>query len=182
MPCIQLSYSPMSDIHLVLMIPLGRRWKSYSVPSTTTVWPALFPPCKKTQTWLSYPYNINVHYTLWILAGWLPKTTIYILVSIWKFYADPYLPFLRPETGQMGKDRNQSTCPGPIFWTAMAKRLTSRLKLSLTWPSHMSKLACECNPASLVKGCTQACEWHLVRLWTSLLQSSRLESLLSKRS
>lgn len=37
---------PISDVLLVLMIPLGRRWKSYSFPSTTTVCPALFPPCK----------------------------------------------------------------------------------------------------------------------------------------
>lgn len=61
---------------------------------------------------------------------------------------------------------------GPIF-------LTSLFELSLTWPSHMSKLACECNPASLVRGCAQACGWHLVRLWTSLLQSSRVEFLLN---
>ena len=27
------------------MMPLGSRWKSYSMPSTTTVWPALLPPC-----------------------------------------------------------------------------------------------------------------------------------------
>lgn len=34
------------------MIPLGRRWKSYSLPSTTTVCPALFPPCRFNQgTW-----------------------------------------------------------------------------------------------------------------------------------
>lgn len=37
----------MSDVLLVLMIPLGRRWKSYSLPSTTTVCPALLPPCKE---------------------------------------------------------------------------------------------------------------------------------------
>lgn len=36
----------MSDMLLGLMIPLGRRWKSYSLPSTTTVCPALLPPCK----------------------------------------------------------------------------------------------------------------------------------------
>lgn len=34
----------MKDTALVLMMPLGSRWKSYSLPSTTTVWPALFPP------------------------------------------------------------------------------------------------------------------------------------------
>lgn len=43
------SQSPMNDMHLVLIIPLGRRWKSYSFSSTTTVWPALFPPCRETQ-------------------------------------------------------------------------------------------------------------------------------------
>lgn len=37
-------HSPMKDTALVLMIPLGSRWKSYSLPSTTTVWPALLPP------------------------------------------------------------------------------------------------------------------------------------------
>lgn len=37
-------YVPITDLHLGLMIPLGRRWKSYSRSSTTTVWPALFPP------------------------------------------------------------------------------------------------------------------------------------------
>lgn len=37
----------MRDVLLVLMIPLGRRWKSYSLPSTTTVCPALLPPCKE---------------------------------------------------------------------------------------------------------------------------------------
>ena len=34
----------MKDTALVLMMPLGNRWKSYSLPSTTTVWPALLPP------------------------------------------------------------------------------------------------------------------------------------------
>lgn len=38
------AHSPMKDTALVLMMPLGRRWKSYSLPSTTTVWPALLPP------------------------------------------------------------------------------------------------------------------------------------------
>lgn len=37
-------HSPMKDTALVLMMPLGNRWKSYSLPSTTTVWPALLPP------------------------------------------------------------------------------------------------------------------------------------------
>jgi len=36
------------DLHLGLIIPLGRRWKSNSAPSTTTVCPALFPPCEIT--------------------------------------------------------------------------------------------------------------------------------------
>lgn len=39
----------MSDVLLGLMIPLGRRWKSYSLPSTTTVCPALLPPYKLKQ-------------------------------------------------------------------------------------------------------------------------------------
>ena len=37
-------HSPMKDTALGLMIPLGSRWKSYSLPSTTTVCPALLPP------------------------------------------------------------------------------------------------------------------------------------------
>lgn len=37
-------YSPMIETHFSLMIPLGKRWKSNSVPLTTTVWPALLPP------------------------------------------------------------------------------------------------------------------------------------------
>lgn len=37
-------HSPMKDTALGLMMPLGSRWKSYSLPSTTTVWPALLPP------------------------------------------------------------------------------------------------------------------------------------------
>lgn len=41
-----LSSLPMREVLLELMIPLGRRWKSYSLPSTTTVCPALLPPCK----------------------------------------------------------------------------------------------------------------------------------------
>lgn len=35
---------PINEIAFGLMMPLGNRWKSYSFPSTTTVWPALFPP------------------------------------------------------------------------------------------------------------------------------------------
>ena len=35
---------PITDLHLGLIMPLGRRWKSYSRSPTTTVWPALFPP------------------------------------------------------------------------------------------------------------------------------------------
>lgn len=37
-------YSPIIEIHFSLIIPLGKRWKSKSLPSTTTVWPALLPP------------------------------------------------------------------------------------------------------------------------------------------
>lgn len=37
-------YSPMNAVTFGLIIPLGKRWKSYSTESTTTVWPALFPP------------------------------------------------------------------------------------------------------------------------------------------
>lgn len=36
-------------LHLGLMIPLGSKWKSYSRSSTTTVCPALLPPCKTHQ-------------------------------------------------------------------------------------------------------------------------------------
>lgn len=53
---VRLSFSPMNDVHLVLIIPLGRRWKSYSFSSTTTVWPALFPPCGVTETLDSRPH------------------------------------------------------------------------------------------------------------------------------
>lgn len=47
-------YPPMKAVTLGLMMPLGRRWKSYSTESTTTVCPALLPPCRGesgTQTW-----------------------------------------------------------------------------------------------------------------------------------
>lgn len=43
----------MKDMALVLMMPLGSRWKSYSLPSTTTVWPALLPPWEQKTNWLS---------------------------------------------------------------------------------------------------------------------------------
>lgn len=39
-------YPPMKAVTLGLMMPLGRRWKSYSTESTTTVCPALLPPCR----------------------------------------------------------------------------------------------------------------------------------------
>lgn len=39
-------YAPMKPVTLGLMMPLGRRWKSYSTESTTTVCPALLPPCR----------------------------------------------------------------------------------------------------------------------------------------
>ena len=38
---------PIKAVTFGLMIPLGRRWKSYSTESTTTVCPALFPPCDR---------------------------------------------------------------------------------------------------------------------------------------
>lgn len=37
---------PMKETAFLLSTPLGSRWKSYSTESTTTVWPALFPPWK----------------------------------------------------------------------------------------------------------------------------------------
>lgn len=37
----------MKDTALLLMMPLGSRWKSYSLPSTTTVCPALLPPWQR---------------------------------------------------------------------------------------------------------------------------------------
>ena len=43
----------MKDMALVLMMPLGSRWKSYSLPSTTTVWPALLPPWEQKTNRLS---------------------------------------------------------------------------------------------------------------------------------
>lgn len=45
---VDLKILPITDLHLGLIIPLGRRWKSNSAPSTTTVCPALFPPCEIT--------------------------------------------------------------------------------------------------------------------------------------
>ena len=42
-PCNQFDL-PMIEILSLLITPLGRRWKSYLVPLTTTVCPALFPP------------------------------------------------------------------------------------------------------------------------------------------
>ena len=53
----------MIDFDLGLIIPLGNRWKSYSLSPTTTVCPALFPPCRKFQTsktsWQEGYYNVN---------------------------------------------------------------------------------------------------------------------------
>lgn len=37
---------PMKERAFLLSTPLGRRWKSYSTESTTTVCPALLPPCR----------------------------------------------------------------------------------------------------------------------------------------
>lgn len=37
----------MKEMAFWLSTPLGSRWKSYSTESTTTVWPALLPPCTK---------------------------------------------------------------------------------------------------------------------------------------
>lgn len=39
--------SPIIEAHFSLIIPLGNKWKSNSVPCTTTVCPALFPPLKR---------------------------------------------------------------------------------------------------------------------------------------
>lgn len=39
-------YLPINAVTFGLMIPLGKRWKSYSTESTTTVCPALLPPCR----------------------------------------------------------------------------------------------------------------------------------------
>jgi len=44
-----LTYSPMNAVTLGLIIPLGRRWKSYSTESTTTVCPALLPPYRREE-------------------------------------------------------------------------------------------------------------------------------------
>lgn len=41
---LEMSHLPMNAVTFGLMIPLGRRWKSYSTASTTTVCPALLPP------------------------------------------------------------------------------------------------------------------------------------------
>ncbi len=35
---------PMTQTVAGLRMPLGMRWKRYSFPSATTVWPALLPP------------------------------------------------------------------------------------------------------------------------------------------
>lgn len=49
--CICVHYPPMKAVALGLMMPLGRRWKSYSTESTTTVCPALLPPCRERGRW-----------------------------------------------------------------------------------------------------------------------------------
>lgn len=54
------------------MIPLGRRWKSNSLPSTTTVWPALLPPCwKKFERPLVLPRinSVENFYLFWIATN-----------------------------------------------------------------------------------------------------------------
>lgn len=45
----EMDHLPMNAVTFGLMIPLGRRWKSYSTESTTTVCPALLPPWGKKE-------------------------------------------------------------------------------------------------------------------------------------
>lgn len=68
--------SPMNDVHLVLIIPLGRRWKSYSFSSTTTVWPALFPPCGETQKLTRFQMLYKLHAGQFAVNGNLLQNNI----------------------------------------------------------------------------------------------------------
>ena len=54
-------FLPISDVLFELMIPLGRRWKSYSFPSTTTVCPALLPPWKPKPRHLYHAFGQCSH-------------------------------------------------------------------------------------------------------------------------
>lgn len=62
-----LCFLPMKEVAFLLRTPLGSRWKSYSTESTTTVWPALLPPCKQehntqlpAQQWSSLLVQLSV--------------------------------------------------------------------------------------------------------------------------
>lgn len=58
---------PIREMAFGLIMPLGKRWKSYSFPSTTTVWPALLPPCKtikverRERKWLISLLGLKFH-------------------------------------------------------------------------------------------------------------------------
>lgn len=54
------SHIPMTEMQFGLVIPLGNKWKSNSVPSTTTVWPALLPPYNLEWTGEKCKKNISV--------------------------------------------------------------------------------------------------------------------------
>ncbi len=84
------------------MIPLGRRWKSYSLSPTTTVCPALLPPCEsrkrffrifQNKTFLSShtwqratmsisPASKSTTFPLPSSPHWAPRTTV-TLLRIW---------------------------------------------------------------------------------------------------
>lgn len=53
---------PINETAVLLSTPLGSRWKSYSTESTTTVCPALFPPCRERHSQSPWSHTWQ---TLW---------------------------------------------------------------------------------------------------------------------
>lgn len=99
---------PMKETAFLLSTPLGRRWKSYSTESTTTVCPALLPPCRHdTQSGGLVEVVFSwFHTTLW--AAGRDNSPSIMTLAMSRYYITPF-----------------STCA--VFWRhSMSQFLTSQ--------------------------------------------------------
>src|ERR1700733_16273889 len=61
-------------------MPLGIRWKQWSLPPVTTVWPALFPPCER-MTMLTLSASRSMTLPLPSSPHWPPTRTVTLIAA-----------------------------------------------------------------------------------------------------
>ena len=107
---------PITDTHDFVKMLLGSRWVANFLPSTTIVWPALWPPLVRTQKSIADPVvSKSVALPLPSSPHWAPSTTTAGMSA-------PLCPLPDPSAAGPETTKPSATAPGPYGRTLANRR------------------------------------------------------------